>query len=555
MNSLSSNPANADVLKTVLLVLRSGFFEKCHERNDLSNPDRAGSVPPLLLKTQNLLESLKVSWQTIGMNDLLAVQSQAELMGPFDAVVCLDVFERAGVLEGLRAALRSLKLGGELLIVNAVLQGDDFVPLREAWAPSKGTRGESQNENLAEGSNEVLKGLESGVGVPLFNLTQQCARFGAQELAPNASGLLDLSPLVSALEEGKRIGHICRVCMRRQKVSEAHHHIEHLSSQNLEDYEALFRLAFESEPTPGLWDFKFNQGRGFSLGLYQVPGEIGGEGEERASQSPELMAHYGGIKREILYFGKPALALQIGDVMVNPKGNQSLSRRGPFFQLATTFLEEHIGLGRQALLGVGFPNQKAMKVAALLGIYKEVDAIKEIAWRAKAGFMPFWETVVEVNPGNFSQVAPLLNALWELMKVDFLDVVIGVRHAQYVFDRYFERPGKRYELKLLINRFTKQPIGLMVFNVDESRFEMIDVIAPKMHFRKLVSLGRRFALSHASKELLFRITQSQAGPWMVEGARINELDIRIPANAWTERPDLTELENRWWLTSGDMDFV
>jgi len=58
--------------------------------------------------------------------------------------------------------------------------------------------------------------------------------------------------------------------------------------------------------------------------------------------------------------------------MVDAMGIKSLTRKGPFFSLVSIFLEQHIGYGREALLGFGFPNQKHMKIATLLGLYSEV---------------------------------------------------------------------------------------------------------------------------------------------------------------------------------------
>jgi len=163
--------------------------------------------------------------------------------------------------------------------------------------------------------------------------------------------------------------------------------------------------------------------------------------------------------------------------------------------------------------------------------------------------------LLEIKADDFSRLGPQVDALWTLMKKDFQAAVIGVRDANYTFDRYFHRPGKNYQVYLLGNRFTRSPLGVLVFNVDEHRFELIDVIAPKAHFRKIIHWARRMSCSHPSDELLLRITQSFADLWMMEGARLNPLDIKIPANAWTHGPSIEGLQGRWWLMSGDMDFV
>ena len=328
--------------------------------------------------------------------------------------------------------------------------------------------------------------------------------------------------------------------------------LRYLQQKDLGSFETLFELCFEHAPTPGLWDYKFNADRGFSLGLFQWPNN---STDSTNSANTSLVAHYGGIKRDILFEGSPHIALQIGDVMVNTSVINSLARKGPFFQIATAFLQERMGYGKEALLGFGFPNQKAMKVASLLGIYSEVDQIKELAYPATQLRPPFWLKCIEINAQNSPTFVTTLNRLWDGMRKDLTSAILGVRDANYLLRRYFHRPGKTYRLLLLTNRFTQEAKGLMVFNIDPSRFELIDLLCPLFNRDALIQCARLEASKHASQTLLFRITQTYAHLFMTQGAQIRDLDIRVPANIWTPGPDTEQLKNRWWLTSGDMDFV
>ena len=328
--------------------------------------------------------------------------------------------------------------------------------------------------------------------------------------------------------------------------------LRYLQQRDLGSFETLFELCFEHAPTPGLWDYKFNADRGFSLGLFQWPNN---STDSTNSANTSLVAHYGGIKRDILFEGSPHIALQIGDVMVNTSVINSLARKGPFFQIATAFLQERMGYGKEALLGFGFPNQKAMKVASLLGIYSEVDQIKELAYPATQLRPPFWLKCIEINAQNSPTFVTTLNRLWDGMRKDLTSAILGVRDANYLLRRYFHRPGKTYRLLLLTNRFTQEAKGLMVFNIDPSRFELIDLLCPLFNRDALIQCARLEASKHASQTLLFRITQTYAHLFMTQGAQIRDLDIRVPANIWTPGPDTEQLKNRWWLTSGDMDFV
>ena len=331
--------------------------------------------------------------------------------------------------------------------------------------------------------------------------------------------------------------------------------LRYLQQKDLRSFETLFEHCFAHAPTPGLWDYKFNTDRGFSLGLFQRPSNSTNLNDLANPTDANLVAHYGGIKRDILFEGKPHVALQIGDVMVNTSVINSLARKGPFFQIATAFLEERIGYGREALLGFGFPNQKAMKVASLLGLYSEVDQIKELAYPASQLRPPFWLKCTEINAQNSPTFVTTLNRLWDGMRKDLTSAILGVRDANYLLRRYFHRPGKSYRLLLLIHRVTRQALGLMVFNIDPSRFELIDLLCPLSNRDALIQFARFEASKHASQTLLFRITHSHAHLFMTQDAQIQDLDIRVPANIWTPGPDKEQLKNRWWLTSGDMDFV
>ena len=325
--------------------------------------------------------------------------------------------------------------------------------------------------------------------------------------------------------------------------------LRYLQQKDLRSFNALFEHCFEHAPTPALWNYKFNADRGFSLGLFQRPSN------SIDSRDASLVAHYGGIKRDILFEGSAHVALQIGDVMVNTSVIKSLARKGPFFQIATAFLEEHIGYDKEALLGFGFPNQTHMKIASHLGLYREVDQIKEVVYPATALCPPFWLKCTEINAQNSPTFVTTLNQLWDGMRKDLTSAILGIRDANYLLRRYFQRPCKTYRLLLLTNRFTREGKGLMVFNIDPSRFELIDILCPLSNREALIQCARFEASKHASQTLLFRITQTYTHLFMTQDAQIRDLDIRVPANIWTPGPDIEQLKNRWFLTSGDMDFV
>ena len=108
---------------------------------------------------------------------------------------------------------------------------------------------------------------------------------------------------------------------------------------------------------------------------------------------------------------------------------------------------------------------------------------------------------------------------------------------------------------LIKNRLNGKPKGLMVFQQDANRFELIDLVAPLSNMPGLIRYARELATAHASRVLLLRITSSFVKHLMTQDGKVNAIDISIPANVWTPGPSSDTLLNQWWLMSGDMDYV
>ena len=472
----------------------------------------------------------------------------------FDMVVCFDMLKNNRLLEHFNTVCSLLKPKAKLMLFNAWVNDHSTQPEIHApplsniisLAPRLGLINDAcvhLPDLLSDGQTtfEALSNLEDAFFLSAYTHWQSLSTHSLENKS-QAQGSSQTETF-SCLKDLSFENHYL---IKLSFVGHTAMHLRYLNESDQLYFDSLFELSFEHAPTPGLWDYKFNATRGHSLGLFQS--------SDHSPDAP-LVAHYGGIKRDILFEGNPHVALQIGDVMVNSSVINSLARKGPFFQIASTFLEEHIGYGKEALLGFGFPNQKAMKVASLLGLYCEVDQIKELAYTATELHPSFWLSCRELKVQDSVQFSSILNRLWQAMRKDLKGAILGVRDANYFFRRYFHRPGKTYRLLLLTNRFTRQAKGLMVFNVDHSRFELIDLLCPLSNIDLLIQCARFEASKHLSKTLLFRITQTYSKLFMSQGAQVRDLDIRVPANTWTRGPYIEQLKNRWWLTSGDMDFV
>ena len=457
---------------------------------------------------------------------------EIDFSSQFDSIVCLHTFDSSRTLDVFNKITALLRKSGRLHVFNIFSNEDN---LRE-------------DHNVTPLNN--IKNLALTQGYELDRILIKARDEQATFKEQNIQDLLNYSSESEYFEFAKLFfprldnqSSFYHLVFSKKLITEDH--LQYINESNLVSFEVLFEQSFGHKLTESLWHYKYSNGAGFSLGLFR----------SKNTTAPEnLIAHYGGIKREILFFGKPKLALQIGDVMVDSSKIKSLSRRGPFFNIATTFLDQHIGFTREALVGFGFPNLKAMKVASLIGIYQEVDQFMEISWPVSAKRFLMY-SCFSLNKDNWQKYEFKINQLWRGMSNDLVNAIVGVRSSGYLYRRFLDRPGKQYKCFLVMNRFTKSPTAMLVLTVDGYRCELIDLVVPFSNVSVAISIARYLAYEFSSKNLFLKITKSFSQLFNTPLSTTQELDIKIPANSWTRGPDIKSMQNSWWLTSGDMDFV
>jgi hypothetical protein len=265
----------------------------------------------------------------------------------------------------------------------------------------------------------------------------------------------------------------------------------------------------------------------------------------------ELVAFYGAMPRAVLFLGKPASTVQIGDVMVHPAERGVMTRSGPFQIAASTFIDRSVGYGRPHLFGFGFPTAKALQVAHKLGLYDQVDQMTELAWPAGEDWGSRLLRSERITPKQL----PKIDGLWNEMARDFEGSIIGVRDAQYVQRRYLEHPTVAYECLLVRKLLTGGVLGLAVMRmVDSGQAELMDLIGPRHNFPAMVSAARRWAMRKGASRLRAWVTASHAKLLANTHPLQTPMDLTVPANVWSPGPSADELRNRWWLMAGDTDF-
>ena len=308
--------------------------------------------------------------------------------------------------------------------------------------------------------------------------------------------------------------------------------LRHLRSGDYAEIAVLFQEVFGHAISPALWAWKYANGHGNAV---------------LASRDGVLVAHYGGMYREILLCGKPDWAYGGSDVMVHPKERGVMTRQGPFLLTAATTAEIY------GPVAFGFPTERAMLVAERMGLYTKAGQMAEIRWEPAAPRLRLHTRVRSLTQGNTAD-HELVDGLWMDMAKDLQDSVVGVRDWKFLEYRYFGHPHNQYEVMVVTSRWTGNALGVMVLRRLEGSCELLDVVAPLGNLRLVLDQARRLTARWSLPYLYCWITANQAQHFVACGGKKELLNVYIPTSCWTDDPRVDMLIDKWWLMSGDTDF-
>jgi len=303
----------------------------------------------------------------------------------------------------------------------------------------------------------------------------------------------------------------------------------------------LFEVSFSEPFDERLWHWKYAQNNGRCI-------------VARNRRGGPIVSHYGGAPRRIDYFGREALALQVCDVMVQPEQRRYYGKSSLFFKTAATFLEREIGNTVTHLLGFGFPNQKAMNIATRLGLYNKTDDFVELCFGPELDQSDSGE-LVDFDFSNATH-RQHLDSLWQQMRADFVDNIIGHRDSRYFDYRYNRHPHSERFRVCLLKGAVGDVLAVAVTKVHEGDLLLMDLVCPTINLSAAVSLLRRNLLDPKPEpKLRFWLTRGVIDLLPLQAAIVNDLGIEIPCNSWNPGPGAQQLMAAWWLTAGDMDFM
>jgi SAM-dependent methyltransferase len=302
----------------------------------------------------------------------------------------------------------------------------------------------------------------------------------------------------------------------------------------------LFYNVFEHELSREMWHWKYGDGRGMAIAAWQ---------------GAYMVAHYGGILREISYFGVPKTAVQIADVMVASKERGMLTRQGAYFLTGATFPETYAGYASPVLLGFGFPTARAIRTAEKLGLYSDVGKIVEMHWDVLNTRPALKTRIRHLQPVEIARDQVIIDQLWAEMQQDFPDAMMGVKNWEFVQHRYYQHPHKHYELLLVFSRFTGKALGIAVILRDGALCKLMDVIAPRRNLSLLLTQVRRMAGRWGMESVKAWITENYAPVFTHCEGTAHPTDVRIPHCVCYVGPETETVRGHWWLMWGDTDFM
>jgi hypothetical protein len=347
------------------------------------------------------------------------------------------------------------------------------------------------------------------------------------------------APEVTADEVGPQAR--CRIVLHREAAPASRLHA--VAPADAHAMRRLFEDIFGQPMSEAHWHWKYGEGRGHGIAI---------------TRDGRMLAHYGGITRQVLWQGRPAQACQVCDVMVAPEANRALVRKGPMHTVSATFLEEHLGWHGTHPLAYGFPSDRHHVLAERLQLYTGVDSIHRASWPAVLQSVDGQVEVLDdsaLAPGGRRVRA--VARLWQAMAQALVDQVVGVRDAAWLRYRYLQRPGLSYRLLYLRRGWTRRPVGVVVLRLHEQHAEVLDLVADPADFAALIVVARGEAARAGLQRVDCWITQSQlhrVGGIAAADCTTAPVGITVPANIHTPGP-VDDVRGRWFLMAGDADFT
>lgn len=299
---------------------------------------------------------------------------------------------------------------------------------------------------------------------------------------------------------------------------------------------ALFARSFGHPMSEADWAWKYR--------FAESPGTVCLDGER-------IVAFNGGMPRTCNDGDATFVAVQMGDVMVDPAWRGILTRRGPFYHVVHAFFGETVGgeAHHAYRYAFGFPHARHARLGRALSLYCQPDVIQQASWPA----LSRRRLAATARPLAAAD-APTVDALWQRMRQGLGGCVIGERNAAWLDHRYADAPGGSYARWLVQTRLTRRPIGVCVLRHHGTHSELLDIIAPPPAMADVVSVARHITARASGQQLTAWLTPTVADALAPSRPALQDTEVVVPGSSVNGTEQGLEPAGRWWLMGGDTDF-
>jgi len=322
--------------------------------------------------------------------------------------------------------------------------------------------------------------------------------------------------------------------------------VQTLTARDTDQIQRLFGEVFGTPLSPAMWHWKYGDGRGRAMGMFDASGK--------------LVTHYGGIRRPYLCDRQTAMAMQMVDVMVAPAARGVFSRRGPFGRTAQAFLAATTAPKSGVDFWFGLPGDRHLRLGRLLDLYPDMDEMSVCRWHLDATPSPTLRCEAQPLDWEAPQTQVWLDRLGQAFSDSIPGVLHGRRDHAWWRYRFASHPHWPYQAYWLLEDGCLPPIGAFVIKTcaDGEGPELMDWMAPHARLTDVLHLAA--AMLHIRHGLApaFLLWSSQRvrqalPPTLLAQARIERV-CQAVAQAQVMGQASTAWRDRVWLTGGDTDF-
>lgn len=310
------------------------------------------------------------------------------------------------------------------------------------------------------------------------------------------------------------------------------------------DVLSLHQKVFGAPVDAAWFDWKYRQGAGEAVALWH---------------NGQMIAHCGGVPRNIWQADAVQRDLQIGDVMVAPEWRGILTRRGPFFQVSKRLYDTRLGAGRRFRAGFGFPSARHLQLAVKSGLLWRSGVMTALQWGAPAldKNLSRWRWRTSTLRPESPTFDATVNGAWERMRAQTQTMLIGERNAAYVRWRYVHRPAHEHMFLQLRRPWQRNPVGVAVIArvVAGQPAHWLDWLgAPDMLPQacamcraESASMGATGMTAWASQAVFEQLSNTGIA------SQSEVAHIGVPTISAVAQELVLNLD--WWFMGGDTDFL